>query len=1145
MSEISLPVPLPTAPDPTLQQRKASAPDHIVWVSASAGSGKTTVLTNRVLRLLLPDPQGRYGGTPPHRLLCITYTKAAAAEMALRVQKNLSDWAIMPEGELFKRLADLTGHDPDAAMLAAARKLFATVLDCPGGLKFLTIHSFCQSVLSRFPLEAGITPDFSVLDDMQAKTLFGAALEDILLQSQTAADGDIAAAFRQLAPFLQLDDLRNNIRAVLRQPEQVEAVFAKQQTLVTLTAEIRTGLGLPPQGSLTDFKQYFVASIGSPALRAHITPLINSGGAAARTMGEKLQAWVDLPDFEKANKLSLLENALLTSTNPAPRKLGKFVDAEPEAAAAITALTEQLLTYQDETKLLQQANATAALLVLSRHVLGEYENRKRRIGAMDYDDLIRKTDELLEKTSGTWVHYKLDGGIDHILMDEAQDTNPHQWNIIKNLGSEIFDGAGRDQERPRSLFIVGDEKQSIFSFQGADPVSFDRMRAYFEDRSRQAERDFVRVPLEVSFRTTAPVLKLVDTVFASAELRERIGLDPDQTLRHYSRRSEDAGLVELWPLHAKPEKTVRGQWELPFARQQDGVSGSSLAEQIAQEIWGWLQKKEILPSQNRPIAPGDILILVRTRDGLARDLIRQLKRRGLPVSGIDRLILGDQIGVQDLLALARFSRLPADDFSLACILRSPLIALSEEALMNLALERKDRTLWEHLSGHADPALVAWLSGMIVLGQNAAPFEFFEAALNRACPAAPQGTGWRAMTARLGEDVIDPLEELMSLSLRLEDQGVRTLDSLILWQQKTPVEIKREMEEAGNQIRLMTVHASKGLEAPIVILPDTTTIPARTKTERFIWPGQSGLKAPLWSPGKAAEGKAFAAARDLLWQAQHDEYARLLYVALTRARDRLYVMGKEGVAKTADQTWYGLIAHAFARLEGVETLENGRLRLTSLQKTAPHSRPAPALKTASPDVPLWVNTPPAQDETAARMFSPSQSSETALPVQSPLSPHQPYRFRRGTITHKLLQILPDLPDAGRDAAARHYVEKTGRDLPADIRQEIVAETLAVLRDPEFAPVFGPGSVAEIPLTGRLSDGRIINGQIDRLVITPGVILIVDYKTNRPSPTDPANIPEIYRNQLRSYRDALALIYPNYLINCALLWTDQPLLMPVAI
>ena len=1139
-------------PDPNALQQTASAPEDLVWVSASAGSGKTKVLTDRVLRLLLPDPQGRWLGTAPHRLLCITFTKAAAAEMALRVNKSLGRWAVLGESDLAQELQMLTGQVATPPLIAAARKLFADVLDCPGGLKILTIHSFCQSVLGRFPLEAGVNPDFTVLDEQMSQELLAKALDHSLIEAQSARDGDMSKAFRRLAVIVQLDDLVKNIRMILQKPELLETYVSRQEDLSTLSGTLLAGLGLDPAATSEGLTEIFISQTPEFKLRALIAALAN-GTDTLKDIAMGMQEWLDLASDERAEKIDLYKKSILTNKGTA-RKLGKFANAEVSHSELFERECSRYLAYQDQVNSVIQSELTASLMILARSVWNGYENLKKCQDALDYNDLIRKTDKLLQSTSGKWVHFKLDGGIDHILMDEAQDTNRHQWNIIRHLTSEIFDGDGASRATPRSLFVVGDKKQSIFSFQGADPEAFDRMQGYFRTRATDIDREMKIVPMEISFRTTTPVLSLVDNVFDSPELRRQIGLDPSTPLTHYSFRDRYAGLVELWPLITKPKKVKADHWELPFLDPHSDEAQESLAEQIASQVSFWLQKGEILESQGRPLTPGDILILVRTRTPLVHELVRQFKRRDIPVSGIDRLTLGDQIGVQDLLALARFVRLPDDEFSLACVLKSPLVGWDDDDLMRLALNRPE-TLWSTLKTEGQSEVTSWLETLIDLGRTAAPFEFLESILNHACPADPEGTGWRAMTRRLGHDVVDPLEELVSLALKLEAQGVRTLDDLILWQQKTDVQIKREMEEAGSQIRIMTVHASKGLEAPVVILPDTTSVPTLRSVDPFIWPDSSSLRVPLWAGRSEERCDAFVTAQAEKLEAQRAESSRLLYVALTRARDRLYIMGAQSGNSQA-ATWYSLVHDAFSRLAGVETLENGRKRLVSAQTaSASAHQDQKKATTELPAPPAWLASSPQEEDRRPHPYTPSRGDDASLSASfhtmtetappSPISVSHPLRFQRGVITHKLFQFLPDLPDDRRADAAQYYVRRAGRDLSEDIQTSIVNETLTVLRDPHFAAVFGPGSLAEVPITGVLSDQRLINGQIDRLVITADEILIVDYKTNRPSPRSADEIPEIYRQQLRAYRDTLAQIYPNLLIKCALLWTDQPLLMPVPI
>lgn len=1141
---------LPESPDPSIPQRIASEPAAIAWVSASAGSGKTKVLTDRVLRLLLPDPQGRWAGAAPHRLLCITFTKAGAAEMSLRVQKRLSAWAVMPEGELSAELHSLSGQQPSAAMIKAARRLFADVLDCPGGLRILTIHSFCQSVLGRFPLEAGVSPNFTVLDSAPADQLFSQCIDAVLLGAQTGAD-KYSEAFDLLAPALDLNDLRREVQSVLKRPEDLEHALKNITSLEGLSNRIAGGLGLSEGATLEKLFSEFNARIDEAALRAAIADLA-TGSKTIQKIGQGLQLWLDGDATGRTRTCDELLAALLTKEGGL-RKLGdKFEQSYPHHVETLGRFHLMISEWQDQVQILRQSRMTAALLWLARAILSRYEAEKKRQGALDFNDLIRRTDRLLSSSGSAWVHFKLDGGIDHILMDEAQDTNHLQWSIFDHLRQEIFTGTGRDTAQPRSVFVVGDEKQSIFGFQGADPAGFNTMKARIADESAAIGRDFRAVQLEVSFRTTPPVLELVDQTFAGRELHRRLGIPPETTLRHFSRRAKEAGLVELWPLEPKVKKDKRDPWTLPFDPPAPEKTTPNLPAQIAQQISFWLQNEK-LEAAGRKVRPGDILVLVKTRNAFVHELVRQLKRRAIPVTGVDRMILTDQIGVQDLLALARFARLPSDDFSLACVLKSPLVGWDDDALMRYAIGRP-HSLWEAIEDKAETNVKEWLQNLIEQARTLGPFEFFETALNLPCPAGV--SGWRGMTARLGADVTDPLNELLSLCLQLESQGVRTLDDLIVWAQKNKVEIKREMDEGANaetggQVRIMTVHASKGLEAPIVILPDTTSSPARHKIDALIWPSESGLSVPVWSASASRGCNAYISAGDRVFARTEDEYARLLYVALTRARDRLYIMGAETSQSAFLRSWYKLVEDAFTALPKAETLENGRKRLVSAQQEMPAgTRTGTEKPSSSAALPAWLGLEAPLDPALPKKLTPSRldEDENALPpvrAYSPFDPARPERVLRGTLTHTLFQFLPDIDDQKREEAARFYLARAGRSLSESLREEIITETLAVLHDPVFAPVFAPGSLAEVPVTGLLQDGRIISGQIDRLVITGNEILIVDYKTNRPSPVDVENVPQVYRNQLRAYRDALALMHPKSLIKCAILWTDQPILMPVPI
>jgi ATP-dependent helicase/nuclease subunit A len=1133
-------------PDPNTRQILAATPENIVWVGASAGSGKTKVLTDRVLRLLLPDPDGRWEGTPPHRILCITFTKAAAAEMALRVQKRLGEWAVMDEPSLLESLCQLTGKPAAScqSLIAPARRLFAENLESSGQISITTIHSFCQSVLGRFPIEAGLNPDFTVLEERAARHLLMDCLTATLQDAREQQKGEIGGAFSRLAPDLTLDDLAGALQTVLKNPKKLTALAGDSPTLSKIKSHILRGFGLAEGENEETLFAAFLARLPEKALRAAIAVMANDGGKKLANTAAGLQEWLDCPIEGKFAQIHVLYGALLTKKKE-PLKFEKFMDANPEISSLVEDITEDLLSLDDRFAQLRQAGSTADLILLAGEILGRYQRAKKSRGALDFDDLILTTRDLLERTEGAWVHYKLDEGIDHILVDEAQDTNKTQWDIIRLLCSEVFSGAARESSSPRSLFVVGDEKQSIFSFQGASPEAFPEMRDFFDRKSREAGRVFESVKLETSFRTTAPVLQLVDEVFANATLLRRIGLQEGEILQHYSYREGQAGLVELWPLPETPEKengkkSETPGWIFPFSNRDARPSETGVAGQVAQLIAGWIEREEILPSAGRPIEAGDILILVRTRGPLTHELIRQLKRKGVPVSGIDRLILGDHLAVQDCLALAKVALTPNDDFSLACLLKSPLIGWDEDQLMELALERKG-ALWDRLA-EKDPLVFSWLQETSVRAIRQAPFEFFAETLARPCPADERGSGWRAFFRRMGMDAADPLEEFLAHCLTLESQDIVSLQHLIGAGLKDQIEIKREMEEAGSKVRIMTVHAAKGLEAGIVIMPDTTSLPQKQKMDKFFW----CQDLPLWAPRSGDGSAMFRTARDTLYEKQIDEYFRLLYVALTRARDRLYVMGTPKAKTEKNPSWYTLVSEAMARIQGSETDDAGRKRLACSQTARIQQKDSlDSAASSLKEIPSWVFSTPVSEKPVRQHLAPSRMEGQDDIVLSPSEAAQNGRYRRGIVTHRLFQFLPDLSETLRTTAGKTWLDRYAADLSQDIRDNILEEVMRILHDPMFGDVFGPGSLAEVPVSGTLPDGKTINGQIDRLIIGKEKIVIVDFKTSRPSPGEESLIPASYRAQMGAYRDIIRQIYPDRALLCALLWTDRPCLMPLTL
>ena len=1147
---------LPKNPDPNVPQRMAATPDFDVWVAASAGSGKTKVLTDRVLRLLLPDPAGRWAGAAPHKILCITFTKAAAALMALRVQKKLGDWAVMDEAKLFKDLQDLLDVPPSNDVMTAARKLLSTVLDVPGGLSIMTIHAFCQSTLGRFAIEAGVAPGFTVLEESSANEILRHIVDDIIRAMEYGEYPQLQPAFTRIATYMDMDKLREMLLVVMGKSREVDG-FLRSCDGDSIKNVLIEHLGRDPNLDAHHYFGQFLSALSEDDM-LYVSRILATGAKTYQESGQKLADWLALSASERGSNMALFQGALFTQKMEI-RSIGKKLEASnPEVVEKIQTAVVLYWTLQDHLAVLRQAEQTSDLIEMVDICLARYTARKKERNALDFNDLILKTRTLLESQNMDWVHYKLDEGIDHILVDEAQDTNPHQWEIIRHLSAEFLSGQGNDARR-RSLFVVGDEKQSIFSFHGADPEAFQTMRDFFAKRSMQANREFKPVNLETSFRSALPVLQLTDAVFDNPDLSARLGFAPDQKLVHYSNRTGSAGLVELWPITQKPKSNNRDKpikWETPPVSVEDDRNAASqstsspLASQIAQTIWGWMQTKEILKSQNRPIEPRDILILVRTRTGLVSDLVRQLKLRGIPVSGVDRMKLTDQIAVMDCLALARFARCPDDDLSLACVLRSPFIRLSEDKLMELALGRES-TLWDAVQSKAAADIVNWLRHAIETSRTQKPFDFFDDVLNGICPFQDNISAWRAFADCLGADCLDPLDEFLTYCLNQEADGLFSVEKLVSQIEKSEIIIKRDTEtgdkDGPNQVRIMTVHASKGLEAPIVFLPDTTSVPSKGKIDALQWIKAAGNAPdlPLWAARPIDGCEVYQTLKDKTYNATLSEHMRLLYVALTRPQDRLYVMG-ETTGDPKEMSWYALIREAFQKLPQVVSVGTALRYETKQDAPIEKSKEGEQTQIVKSPLPDWVFTK-VEEDTVKMMHAiqPSRLMDSEQQASSPRDAGIAYRFKRGVLTHKLFQILPELPTQNRESAATAFLARMGRDLPEDVRRDIVSETLSILNDPVFADVFGENSLAEVPISGDMGDGRMISGQIDRLVIGHKRIMIVDFKTNRPSPRTENDIPRAYINQLKAYKIAVSRIYPDREILCALLWTDQPFLMPVSV
>jgi ATP-dependent helicase/nuclease subunit A len=1126
-------------------QARASDPAVSAFVTASAGSGKTKLLTDRLLRLML-------GGARPERLLCLTFTKAAAAEMATRLHTRLGQWAVATPEVLKAELRALLGHAPGEAEIARARAGFAAVLELPGGMRIATLHAFAQSLLRSFPLEAGLPPGFAVLEEMDATAeLAGAreaelpaspALERLAAQSNAAGLGELMAELRRAEPMLQ-------------------AGLSALGGLPMLLAEIAHRLGLDPATDEATLEREAATPPTEKDLARAAALLLGSTNEKDRERGAAMRHFLALPLEARIAEMPEWEGIFLTDKGGVRVNLATKGGLKAQAATVDAILRpegERLVALRVQTTALALLRATEAALVLGIPVLRRFAAAKQRMGRLDYDDLIQAAKKLLENPGAAWVLFKLDGGLDHVLLDEAQDSNPEQWGIARALTAEFFTGQGtRENAPPRTIFAVGDVKQSIYGFQGADAAGLPRAEGEFRAAVEAAGQGFRPVSLEVSFRSAPPILALVDAVFAEGPARA--GVVPEgQMLRHLPDRAGAAGLVELWPLQSQGQAEEPPAWEVPETPMAeagaDARLAAALAARIAQMVThGRLDaRSEADPMRGRAIRAGDILVLVRRRNAFLGQLVRALKERGVPVGGVDRMVLIEQIAVQDVLATLDAILLPQDDLQLAAALKSPIFGLDEEALFALAQDR---------AGPLHARLMAERGAQTPTGRAADLF----AALTARADHVPAHAliaeilgerGGRArLLARLGPDAADPLDELLTAAMAHERAHPASLQGFLHWLRRSSATVKREAEASADMVRVMTVHGAKGLQSPIVILPDTCAAP----------PQKAGLRwteeeLPLWAPRKGGfAAPAYADADDRRAEREAEESNRLLYVALTRAEDRLIICGWHGSKGPAKGSWYEKIAAGFARLEGVEERP---FDPEDWGAEAAGFAPAPLLQLASPQtdprrpeprrsaeaaaaLPAWARVPVTASEAAA-IATPSHmdEAESELPAAAPHAPGDPLgmRFRRGNLIHALLQSLPDLPEATREAAGRGFLARPGHSLTAAQQAEILAEALAILAHPAIAPAFGPGSLAEAPLAGRIG-ARLILGQVDRLLITEARITLLDFKTNRPPPETVAAAPRAYLRQMAAYRAVLRLAFPGRPVDCALVWTYGARVMPL--
>jgi ATP-dependent helicase/nuclease subunit A len=1120
-------------PDDVIDRQRAAAnPKTSAWVAANAGSGKTHVLARRVINLLL-------NGVEPEKILCITFTKAAAANMAKRVFDTLAEWTTFDDAKLDEVIKDGSAAAPDPARRRLARRLFARALETPGGLKVQTIHAFCTQLLHQFPFEANVAARFSVLDDAEQSQLLERLTLGVLLDGAGDPGSALAHALDTAMTAAADQTFRDVVREAIGKRDSIEKWLKAAGGVELALAGLAKTLGVDPAETIDDVEaQYFAGPFISPADWATIAAKLSRGG---KSDGEQAERFASLASLSGAERVDTYLDIFCTTAG-AGRTPRKSIVSK---AVGDAKLAEQLLAEQGRVcSLLERRRAvacrdrSAALLTVVQEVLSRYAKEKERRGLLDYDDLIDKALALLSNVEAAWVHYKLDLGIDHVLIDEAQDTSHKQWDIVRRLTAEFTAGAGA-RGLKRTLFVVGDEKQSIFSFQNAAPKEFASMLRYFKSAHDKSNQPFVPCKFEHSFRSGAAILSAVDAVFKPKDIALSVTSDLDGFPPHIALSDALPSVVEIWePSKPDERKEIEG-WDAPFDAVNETSPRVKLSRRIARAV------RQLV--DGGAARCGDVLILVRQRGELFEAVIRALKNQKLAVAGADRLMLTEHIAVMDLIALTEALLLPHDDLALATVLRSPLFGFSDEDLFAVAHKRGRVSLREALerkkSEQANFAeATEWLDQLARMAQREAPFAFYARLLG-------EGGGRQRFLFRLGLEANDALDEFLNLALDYERRETPSLQGFLSWLRDARAEVKRDMEIRRDEVRVMTVHGAKGLEAPIVVLADTMTPPAGPRPPRLL---QLSGDAMIWAGRKADDVPDVAAARAAANAEAEHEYRRLLYVAMTRAAQRLIICGADGIRKRPQDCWYDLVRNAldpFLVAEG-EGDEKVLLYREGSRDDVAAPPVAAEAKSQSGEIPPWLRQMIPPDEPRLAPIAPSSFDDNSGPFPAGIGAAEAREkaLRRGRIVHRLMQSLPDIPAASRKPAIERYLQNAAADLAPAERDGIAHQVLAVLNDIVFAAASAPGSRAEVSIAGRVtcpgSDPIPIVGQVDRLAVTPEAVLITDYKTDRVVPQNAADVPKPYIRQLALYGAVLARIYPKKTIRAALIFTGGPALIEVS-
>jgi ATP-dependent helicase/nuclease subunit A len=1114
-------------------QLQAVNPQDNVWLSASAGTGKTQVLSARVVRLLMQER------VSPENLLCITFTKAAAAEMAGRINLLLASWVQMKGSELADHLKAI-GSEFSPAAQDRARQLFASVLDAPGGgLQIMTIHSLCQSLLATFPEEAGLIPGFKPVDGREQDELHREALAEMIIEAEERDDQRLLDSLRDLSLDLSEEPAVDFLKQCAKHASAMQMVPKDDKNNVLA----RRLVGVEYEGSIADMLRGALddSVIDRSAITAVADMNRDWGKGKPDSRGEKrataLYEWLASPITKRAENFEQFHRHWANDKGEPMVSSRGYTPTD----AAYSELALGLYNWTSELKqsaaLIQYADRLGGALYAGSVYTSHYQARKKALAVVDFDDMISQTAALLN-TSGMaqWVRYKLDRQIDHILIDEAQDTNRDQWSIIKALSDDFFSGLAGKPELPRTIFAVGDYKQAIFGFQGTDPERYAEARDEYKDKIASSGGTLQELYLSKSFRSTRPILDYVNAVIDVAG-SESFGI-AEAIEPHYSEISDIGSVTLFEPVTTDSEDEDDGEYEDQDQNEEREWLTSDkrkLAGNIAGYVAQLVRAKPFLASEGRHLLPGDILLLLRSRTEMASLLVAQLHERNVPVAGLDRLRLLQPIAVQDLIAAINFVLQPDDDYSLACLMVSPLIGWDHDKLLEYGYREQGVPLWKHL--RSQPAIEADIEPLKALLKGAdfsTSYLFLERILSG--PMA----GRSKFTQRLGAETLVPIEEMLNAALIFEQRHGGGLQSFLDWFERGNTDIKRDAVPGSDEVRIMTVHGAKGLQAPVVIVCDVTADPDKKKN-RSSSADIGEITMPLLPIRKADRVGRLAQFYDTQKTKDANEHNRLLYVALTRAQEHLVLAGSLTASRKGEapkNSWYTVLQQSMEEL-GCDWQDHADFgKAMCFAKSGPDSI---AEMQASREIetpislPQWISALAPAERRPPKPLVPSQLGDDDH-GDAPPSPAMRFAAEKGRLIHAVFERLSGDNPSQMLALAQRWLARNNLD-PAISNSNILDAIEPVLANEEWRVFFGPEARAEVPLAAVVGEA-VITGRIDRLLISGDRVHALDFKTGYKVPNAPDQISAAYIRQMAHYVAALECIFPKASVSASLLYTSGP-------